>query len=427
MPPVLLSTLSGFWSTLCEMAPYLLFGFAAAGALSVLISPGSVERHLGGKDRPFLAVLKATLFGIPLPLCSCGVIPVTASLKRHGASHGAATAFLIATPQTGVDSIMVTYALLGPVVTAFRPLAALVGGLLGGVLVARFSDDEKPAAAAEPCKDECCDPKTVQRGKLAGALRYGFLTLPKDIGNPMLVGLILAGLINALIPPHYFHELTLPLQQKLGGAGASLLSMLVMAGIGIPLYVCATASVPIAAALMAKGVSAGAALVFLMTGPATNAAALTTLWKIMGRKTTAIYVATIAVVSLGFGLALDLFFPEVHAVHVAHYHPSASPWGTWSGIALLAVLLFAVVPDWLAWAKPPKEAAALPGEIVLTIQGMTCSHCAAAVQRALLSCRGVVSAEVDLASGKAKVKGTDVDAAALAAAVKSLGYEASGS
>ena len=417
-----LSTLSGFWSTLCEMAPYLLFGFAVAGALSVLIPPESLERHLGGRGRPFLAVLKATLFGIPLPLCSCGVIPVTASLRRHGASRGAATAFLIATPQTGVDSILVTYALLGPVVTVFRPLAALAGGLLGGMLAAWLADDEEPAQDPEPRSTE-----PESRGTLASALRYGFLTLPRDIGNAMLTGLVLAGLINALIPPQYFHELTLPLQRSLGGAGASLLSMLVMAAVGIPLYVCATASVPIAAALMAKGVSAGAALVFLMTGPATNAAAIATVWKIMGRKTAVLYLATIAAVSLGFGLALDLLFPELQAARMAHVHSSAGPWGTWSGVLLLAILLRAVAPDWLSRMKRPKEETVLPGELTLKVQGMTCTHCAAAVRRALLSCRGVAAVEVELASGKATVKGAGVDARALAAAVKSMGYEASDS
>jgi len=283
-----------FWSTLCEMSPYLLFGFLAAGLLSVLIPPNQVERHLGGHG--FWPVLKAALFGIPLPLCSCSVIPVTASLRKHGASRGASTAFLISTPQTGVDSILVTLALLGPVFAIFRPLAALVSGAMGGAVVDVLEPHgEKDTQELEKCEDACCDENGGR--KLSRIFTYGFIDLPRDIGRALIVGILIAGLIAAVVPENYFV-----------GVGTGVLAILVMMLLGIPVYVCATASIPVAAALMMKGVSPGAALAFLMTGPATNAAGIATVWKIMGPRTAVVYLCTVAATAFASGLILDYIF-----------------------------------------------------------------------------------------------------------------------
>jgi uncharacterized membrane protein YraQ (UPF0718 family) len=284
------------WGTLQDMAPYLLFGFAVAGLLSVVISPATVERHLGGHG--FGSVLRAALVGVPLPLCSCSVIPVTLTLRRHGAGRGAATAFLLSTPQTGVDSIMVTYALLGPVLAVYRPLTAFLTGVFGGALtnaLTRHEPDILPETPAAACKG-CCGKHTKQPHFLLRALRHGFVTLPADAGASMLAGLLIAGLIAALVPETLFD----------GALGNGIPGMLAMMLFGIPVYVCATASVPIAAALILKGVSPGVALVFLMTGPATNAAAIAAVWKMMGRRTALIYLATTACTALAAGLLLDL-------------------------------------------------------------------------------------------------------------------------
>jgi uncharacterized membrane protein YraQ (UPF0718 family) len=283
-----------FWLTLCEMSPYLLFGFLMAGVLSVLVSPERVERHLGGHG--FWPVFKAALFGVPLPLCSCSVIPVTASLRRHGASRGAATAFLISTPQTGVDSILVTLALLGPVFAVFRPLGALVSGIMGGGAVdALEPHGEADTEPAEECTDTCCTDNG--RGRLARILSYGFVDLPRDIGRALLIGIFVAGVLSAALPNDFFV-----------GVGSGVLAILVMMLLGIPVYVCATASIPVAAALMLKGVSPGAALAFLMTGPATNAAGIATVWKIMGRRTAVVYLVTVALTAFASGLILDYIF-----------------------------------------------------------------------------------------------------------------------
>jgi len=273
------------------MSPYLLFGFLAAGILSVLVSPETVQRHLGG--RGLLPVIKAALFGIPLPLCSCSVIPVTVSLRKHGASKGAATSFLLSTPQTGVDSIVVTYGMLGPVFAIVRPVVALITGLIGGGLVDAYETHEDGGTIAA-CTDECCT--GTGRGWLVRLVRYAFVTLPRDIARPLIVGALVAALIGAFVPNNFFATHT----------RSEFLQMLIMLAVGVPLYVCATASVPIAAALIVKGVSPGAALVFLIAGAATNAAGIATIWNFMGRRAAVIYLATVGGMALISGVAINM-------------------------------------------------------------------------------------------------------------------------
>jgi len=287
------SIIVDFWGTVAEMSPYLLFGFLVAGILSVLISQQLVERHLGGKG--IWPLLKASIFGVPLPLCSCGVIPVSMSLHKHGASKGSTIAFLLSTPQTGIDSIFVTLSLLGPLFAVFRPVAAFVTGIVGGTLVDVFGQSTEDKSRVPPkYTAECCGGAENNK-KIARGLKYGFVTLPRDIGKAMLVGLVIAAVISALVPDGYFAE-------KLG---TGILAMVVMMLLGIPVYVCATASVPVAAALILKGLTPGAALVFLMTGPATNAASFVTIWKVLGRATAITYLATVAGCALLSGILLD--------------------------------------------------------------------------------------------------------------------------
>jgi len=327
------------WLVLGQMAPYLLFGFLAAGMLSVLISREWVERHLGG--RGLGAVFKASLFGVPLPLCSCSVIPVSVSIHRHGASRAATTAFLLSTPQTGVDSIAVTYALLGPVFAIFRPLAALFTGLIGGSLVRFFgeSDGSKAMDHSEPntYSEACCAGKE-RTSVLLRIFKYGLVTLPRDIGLALLVGILIAGMVAAIVPQDH-------LAAYIGGG---VLSILLMMAAGVPVYVCATASVPIAAGLMHMGGSPGAALAFLIAGPATNAATLTTIWKFLGRQTAILYLMTIAASALGFGLLLDQLMPsaEMPLIQLGE-HTHMQPEGGWlyhvGAFVLLAVLAFSYI------------------------------------------------------------------------------------
>jgi len=272
-------------------------------------------------------------------LCSCGVIPVTMSLHKHGAGKGAAIAFLLSTPQTGVDSIFVTYGLLGPVFAILRPVTSLITGLVGGVLVSLIDPDR--GISNGKCEDECCSTEK-KPPRLVRVFRHGFLTLPRDIGLSMLVGLVIAAAISAVVPDDYFAPLL----------GGGILAMIVMALLGIPVYVCATASVPVAAALIAKGVSPGAALVFLMTGPATNAASLTTIWANLGSRTALTYLATVGGCALAAGLIVDAMFPDLGAVVHAHAHKMGTgPLGNVAAVGLLAVLTWGIYTKY----RPPKS------------------------------------------------------------------------
>ncbi len=327
MTELLTNILFAIWTVLGEMSPYLLFGFLVAGILSVFISPEKVEKHLG--KRGFKSILKATLFGIPLPLCSCGVIPVASSLRKHGASRGATTSFLLSTPQTGVDSILVTYSLLGGIFAIFRPLIALVSGLVGGLAADLSNKDDEENHIK--CEDECChkDGGGVKGNRAIRALRYGFVTLPGDIAGALLIGLVVAGIISALVPANYFADIL----------GGGVMSMFVMMIIGLPLYVCATASVPIAASLINAGVSPGAVFAFLMTGPATNAATIAVVWKLMGKRTAITYLSTVVVFAVSGGLLLDYIFSIAQSTA-----GTSAPWmvpvwiKTCSSIVLLVIL-----------------------------------------------------------------------------------------
>ncbi|MBU8869883.1 MAG: SO_0444 family Cu/Zn efflux transporter [Gemmatimonadales bacterium] len=306
MLEVLIDIIRETWWVTARMGSWLLLGFLVAGILSVFISPVWLERHLGGRGMG--PVWRASLFGVPLPLCSCGVIPVAASLKQHGASRSATTAFLLSTPQTGVDSILVTWTLLGPLFAVFRPIAALLTGLLGGGLVQAF---DPPRRSAEEINAELSthttahvhSPQVRPQGpgpKLRACLNYGFVTLPADIGRALLFGLIIAGLMGALIP----------VDSLVRFLGSGALSIALMMIVGIPIYVCATASVPLAASFIFLGATPGAALAFLIAGPATNAATVTTVARVLGKRTAFIYLLTVAISAFGGGLLLDWLMPR---------------------------------------------------------------------------------------------------------------------
>lgn len=422
---------AAFWTTLGDMAPYLLFGFLVAGILSAFLSPELVERHLGG--RGLWASIKAAAIGVPLPLCSCGVIPVAASLRRHGAGKGAVTSFLISTPETGVDSILVTWSLLGPVLAVLRPVAAFLSGVLGGWVVDRLDGDAPTAGDRDPatpsCTDECCQP-AGKRSRWQQAFRHGFVTLPADLARPMLLGLLAAGVISAMVPEDFFA----------GRLGTGFTGMLVMMAVGIPLYVCASASVPIAASLILKGVSPGAAMVFLMTGPATNAATISVIWKMMGRRTTVIYLAVIAFASLAFGILVDTAFAGI-TIPLSHHGAHSMPGrilNTASAIALLAVLAWPLVHSWARRGQGPSapvssghaKGAPDPDPMhremtaVLRVQGMTCRHCVQSITQALRACHGVADVQVDLKRERAVIAGTALSVHDLCAAVQAAGYEA---
>ncbi len=296
------------WQLLAESAIYVLFGLLVAGLLKAFLSPGMVARHLG--HGRFSSVLKAALLGIPMPLCSCGVLPAGASLKRQGANNGATTAFLISTPESGVDSIAITYALLGPIMAVARPVAAFLTAVVAGFsenLLARRIETQGTPDLSCPV-DGCCEgtdcPESVHSRhhtlgeKLTAGMRMALKELWPELAGWFMFGMVLAGLISVLVPDDI-------MERYLGGGWQS---MLIMLAVGIPLYICATASTPIAASLILKGVSPGAALVFLLAGPATNITSLSVLLGVLGKRGATIYLVSIAVMSVICGLALDALF-----------------------------------------------------------------------------------------------------------------------
>jgi hypothetical protein len=325
------------WNVIAAMAPYLLLGFLVSAILKAYVSPNLVKNHLGrGK---WTDTLKATFIGIPLPLCSCGVIPVTATIRKEGASPQATLSFLTSTPQTGVDSILATWGLMGPVFTVLRIIVAFITGFLGGIIAGPFSKKEE--AEETPAPSSCCcsrekeqneTEKTTKRD-FAGAFKFAFITLPGNIGKNLIIGLVIAGLLATYIPMDLFS----------GNLGNGILAYTLVTAVSIPLYVCSTGSIPMAFALLQAGMSPGAVLVFLVTGPATNAAAISTMTQLLGRKAIAVYLLVLTLTTWTCAWIFDAFVQNKFA-QIDMTHTSMAPGiiGHLSGIALVVLLTVAL-------------------------------------------------------------------------------------
>lgn len=333
------------WHLLLEASVFVLFGLVVSGLLRVFLSPHLVVRHFG--QGRFRSVFKAALLGIPIPLCSCGVLPAAVAMKKQGANNGATAAFLISTPESGVDSIAVTWALLDPLMTVARPVSAFVTAVAAGIAENLFSYRPKALDPAPPdlrcpvdgcCDGLECDPETHRNHhrlweKIRAGMGYAFTDVWRDMAGWFFVGLLLAGAISALVPDDL-------LVRYLGGG---LPAMFLMLAFGIPFYICATASTPIAAALILKGVSPGAALVFLLAGPATNMASLTVLTGVLGKRATAIYLTAIALCSVLLGWSLDAVYSvtglSARALvgEAAEIMPLWSQWAGAIGLVMISV------------------------------------------------------------------------------------------
>ncbi len=306
--------LQTFW-VLYDGGLFILFGFSIAGAIHVLLDPDRIVRHLGGRSLRSAAV--AALLGAPLPLCSCGVLPMALSLRRKGASRESTLSFLITTPETGVDSIAVTWAFFGPLLAVVRPVVAILTGLVAAAFSLRLGDDgvsgegvpqgvdgadpHPHAHGIEPAPAGAPPPDAGRLANFRLAARYAFVDLFDDLGFWLAFAILLTGVFSVVLPPDFFARV-LP---------GKLLPMLAMVAVGIPLYVCASASTPLAALFVAKGASMGTALVFLLTGPATNAATLGTVSRLLGRPVLRVYLGAVIGVALAAGFALDLLAPEL--------------------------------------------------------------------------------------------------------------------
>lgn len=400
-----------------EMAPYILLGFLIAGLMHAFVPQRTMAHHLSGSG--WKSVLKATLLGIPLPLCSCGVLPTAIGMRRQGASNASTTAFLIATPQTGVDSIAATYSLLGPAFAVVRPVAALVTAVGGGLAAGR-SDN----SGHSDCKDDHChapqpavaESETAGKsffGKLLLALRYGFIDLLGSIGGWLTIGLIVAAVITVYVPADVFAVF----------ADRPWLSMLAVLIVAVPMYVCATGSIPIALSLVMKGLSPGTAFVLLMAGPAVNFASMTLISREMGRRAAAVYISAIVIGALLFGLAIDYLLPTGwfmggHAdAHACCAAPSLPLFPTICSVVLVALLIYTFIKNHIHKTITPTE---MTREY--NVKGMNCPHCQAAVTRAIAAVEGVESVDVNLSTGVATVQGTP-SPEAIAAAVRAAGFD----
>ena len=428
---MVLEWIEQYWEALllmtAEMAPYLLLGFFIAGILRVFVPRSLYSQHLAKPGMK--SVVKAAALGIPLPLCSCGVIPTAVGLRKEGASHGACTSFLIATPQTGVDSIAATYSLMGLPFAIVRPLAALFTAMFGGWLVSKYAHEGQGARGEEQGargeeqgargKEQGARGKSLA-GKLKEAFSYAFVEMMEDVGKWLVVGLLIAALITVAVPNDWLAALH----------DYKLLNMLIVLAIAIPMYVCATGSIPIAVSLMAKGLTPGAGLVLLMAGPAVNTASMLVIGKVFGGRTLKLYLLSIVVGAMLFGLGIDYLLPQEWFAVQSGITASACHE---EGIGLFSYICTALLIVFLLNAllhshhhhhhHHGEEAEEMSSYIIYNVEGMNCSHCAENVQRAIAAVEGVEQVSVSLHEGTACVVGSPSDPDILLA-VESIGFRA---
>ena len=382
------------------MAPYLLLGMFFAGILHVFIGTDFITRHLGGNNLG--TIIKASLFGIPLPICSCGVIPVAASLQKEGASKSATLSFLVSTPTTGVDSILASYSLLGPLFAIFRPLAAFITGITIGLLNFIFNR-EPPEKVIE--KHHHSKNEISIKNKITKVFSYGFIELVEDIGKWLVIGVVIGGILTAAIPQEFI-ERFLPHQW---------MHFIIMLGVALPLYVCATGSIPIAAAFLQMGFSPGAALVFLIAGPATNTVTLSFVRTKLGKKAFYLYIISIVSISLIAGIVFNYVFAILggelsiispHGEHVSHILRLIS------GI-LLAIIIF------IGLIKFKQEKVKMENEFI--VNDMDCKHCKMTIENKLSSLEGVTKVSVNINEKTVGVDG-NINKGIIEDAIRDAGY-----
>ena len=397
------------------MSFYLLLGFLFAGILHVLVPQQLFSKYLSKNN--WTSVLYATLFGIPLPLCSCGVIPTAMALHKEGASKGSVISFLIATPQTGVDSIIATYSLLGLPFAIIRPIAAFFTSIFAGLVTNAFTSNESTAKVTAQKNTE--EQKLSFGQKIKRVFQYGYVEMMEDIGKMLLFGLIIAGLIAYFVPDNFFTIFK----------GNTLLTMLLVLVVAIPMYVCATGSIPIAIALMMKGMSPGTALVLLMAGPAANIASMMVIGKVLGKKTFIIYLITLVIGAIGCGLIMDNFLPAgwfdvSNFGMAAHNHHG----GFYYFKVVCSFILFALLANSILFKKHREEAEVMENngnKIAFKINGMTCNHCKANATKAISNLKSVKEVTVNLSEGIAYVDGNPTDEE-VKSAVEAIGFSFGG-
>lgn len=387
------------WNILLELAPWLLLGTVVASLLHVFMPAGWLERQLSG----YRGVARAVALGVPLPLCSCGVIPAGLGLKKDGASDGSAVGFLISTPQTGVDSVLVAASFLGWPFALFKVGAAALTGLIGGFLVE--ATGEAPTGGAAPA------PVHATARTWRDGVDHG-VELLQVIWRWLVFGVLVSAALTVYIPAGGLADTVL---------GTGPVAVLAVLALSVPLYVCATASVPIAASLVAAGLPTGAALVFLMAGPATNVATIGAVHRGFGRRVTAIYLTTVVVGSVTLGLAFDALWGATATAAVAHHHHAW--WAQVSAVALVGLIAWFAALDLRSWARNTlsRGGAMSDREVTLEVQGMSCGGCSSKLDGFLWKVEGVTGVQVSHDDNRATVRGS-ASVEAITAAVKEAGF-----
>ena len=389
--------ITNIWNVVLELAPWLLFGTLLSALLHKWLPNNWIEQQLRGK----LGVIKSVLFGIPLPLCSCSVIPTGLGLEKQGSSKGSTVGFLIATPQTGVDSIAVSASFLGLPFALFKVAAALVTGLIGGLWV----EKEFPTETSDSIKRS-----VAKSTSWFDAYTHG-IDILRSIWRWLVFGILLSAIISTLLPSNGL-EAWIP-DGTIGSFGASLVALM----ISVPLYVCATASVPIAASLVDGGLPLGAGLVFLMAGPATNVATIGAVRDALGGRITQIYLITVILGSLILGTLFDGVLTS--SIEVVHVHEHQTLWAQLSGVILIGLLGYFAVEEVNMSTQKSTETETMT---TLKVDGMTCNGCVGRLQKVLSKLDGVTEAIVTLEPGEAKVEGP-ISRDSIVAAIEGAGFD----
>ena len=392
-----------------EIAPYLILGFIVSGFLYMFTSKEMITKNVGTPG--FMSVLKASILGVPMPLCSCGVIPVSTSMYKRGATKGATLSFLISTPQTGVDSILLTLNQMGPQFAIIRPIVALITGVIGGMFGDLISDNDYKSTANIKHKHE---PKSLLDG-----LKYSFITLPQDVIKPLIKGIIISGFISILLPNDFFASYNL----------TGITAMIIIAIASVPIYVCATASVPIAMMLISKGLEPGAAFVFLMAGPATNAATISVIINSLGKKIVYVYISVIFISSIIFGLLINAFLdPNSLPMNMHHGHSHNIIWNIFSQLSVSGMIIitgYTLFSQFKGQSKNDISNLNQSVDLSIIIKGMTCNHCKETATEAINSCHGVEDVSIDLESGQALINGKNIDEKEIITSINSVGFSVS--
>jgi len=341
---MIIDLLETFWNLVIESAPWLLIGYLLAGVIKQVIPTSWVEKQLASPG--IGSVVKGAVIGAPLPLCSCGVIPTALAIRKAGASKGATSAFLVATPETGIDSISYSFAILGPLFAVVRPFGALLSAITAGTLVMLMDKDGAEIQQAQKSSNSCCatvkavGPEQQPLGRrMLNAVSYGYGRMISDTAKWLAIGLVAATFITTLVPQSFFLQW-----------GDGFVAMVVMVFVGLPMYICATASTPVAASLLFAGISPGAALVFMLTGPATNIATMGVIKEQMGNRSLFAYLLGVIVTAILCGLALNQLFDVFGWSLQLHMMDHGETWPLWRQLAaiLLSVLVLRVfLQPWL--------------------------------------------------------------------------------